>query len=172
MNLYSKAVSFLSMALALTACITAYAPPTEGPTAKIRIMTNSDEHFLLPRFRNGMRCQSLGMIGSEGKWAKKGSGETSTLNMLGGIPGRDTRRIERVVAAMKPVTLDVQAIGGTTCNVTIEFSPEANAQYEVAYDTAAAKCYVSVTQLTAGAKGDVVKTPVAEIKQTESKPCM
>lgn len=171
MSRYTAFVVCAASVLSLASCVTAYAPPTSGPTAKIRFQANTDSQSVLPRVRpDGSQCQSLPMIGKEDKWVKKSAAETSSLNMLGASAAPDTRRIERLFAAEKPLKLQLQGIGGKTCNVTFVFTPEANGQYEVLYDTSSEKCYATVNKLTAGTNGEIKRTPI-EIQQVGSRLC-
>jgi hypothetical protein len=90
-----------------------------------------------------------------------------------GIPGSDTYKSKRFtetrIRADRTFTLEVGAGGGTIysyygCNTTISWKPESNQDYEAEFHYGVQACLVSVSKVTQGADGTVVKTPVQPLR--------
>jgi hypothetical protein len=162
----------------LGGCATEYVPPSSGPTAKVRIKLLSDSYFLIATAYLGGMCKdkrSWGLIGAEGTWVRKGYAETSSLNMLDGHATPDSKRKERLVAAERPLTLGLGALGGVaekgelgSCNFAFTFTPKAGYEYEITHLQQDATCYLAVDLLTQEAGGTVKRTPVENVTREKS----
>lgn len=166
-----------SIAVLMSSCATQYVAPTSGPTAKVRVAIVSDAYFLMVGTYADETCKrgaSLGLIGAEDRWVRKGYAESSSLKMLDGVDTPDSKRKERLVVANHPFTITTTAMGPVAsgnsgfCNLAMTFTPLVNRQYEVLHTLVGDTCYLNVSELSQMGNA-VIRTPVADAKQSMCK---
>jgi hypothetical protein len=175
-----KRFTSLLVLLSLAACGTPkWKQPTDGPTAKARFEIRTDQFFAMAvTFPEKCTKRLIALIGASPHWVRESYQEGSSLNMLGGHPTPDGKRVERTIPANKPFLFQYQimgsnaAIGGLgACALPMSFVPEANGQYEISADVIEKYCVMAVNRLDRDDRGAVRRTMDPTAKKEENLQC-
>ena len=159
---------------ALSGCASQFVEPTAGPTAQVRFQLLDDNYFALIHTYDTLDCQGpqpIGLIGSK-RWVTRAT--RVRPGMIDSAEPPDTRRLEVLVPAGRPVVSTYGQLGPNdpvyvrTCRLATTFVPEPDRQYVLRYRYDKAKCYVSVQELGLDAAGGVRLTPVAAMASAET----
>lgn len=177
-----NALFIAASAAGLSSCVTLYTPPSEGPTAQLRVMQS---HYPLAGVHTYDRspCEANAKkvrIGSIGGW---GGLESFNRN---GMPGRKDwdpmKLIERKVPANREFIFGVEfsdsrvsASGSTVtgastraCNLYLAFVPEENKLYEAEFVINNSRCSLPVYEITIDENGQAIRFPMKSVRKVDT----
>ena len=176
----SAAVFTIAATVALGGCTPQYVQPASGPTAKIRLaLRDSSNYFAQLHTYEKPACegaQAIGLVGNPAYVKANNPENNSTVGMIDGKAGPDTRIIEKVIPANRKFTVSYNQIGPhdamyvRTCTLVASFTPREGGEYEINYRYDTARCYAQVVELSRTAEGRIARAPVENV-ETEPSGC-
>jgi hypothetical protein len=159
----------LGIIVLLAGCVPKYVSPSSGPTAKLRLTTNTEDGTLLSRFDIGA-CPGKppsSVVASAGRGTIFDLGEVSPIQMIGTSGAKELLIRERLIEAGQPFVFAVSSSRGAVvgapgywCRVSGSFLPEPSGQYEIRYSHIESEhaCRARVYRLSLGSDGRAQST--------------